>query len=50
MSDKAMGLLVAGFDYSPVAADEFNDWYDTEHVPERERVPGFMRIERWVGA
>ena len=50
MSDKAMGLLVAGFDYSPVAADEFNDWYDTEHVPERERVPGFMRIERWLGA
>ena len=49
MSEK-MGLLVAGFDYSPVAADEFNDWYDTEHIPERERVPGFMRIERWLGA
>lgn len=50
MSDNAMGLLVAGFDYSPVAEDEFNDWYDTEHIPERRRVPGFMRIERWVGA
>ena len=46
----AMGLLVAGFDYSPVHEDEFNDWYDTEHVPERERVPGFGRIERWLGA
>lgn len=46
----AMGLLVAGFDYSPVHEDEFNDWYDTEHVPERERVPGFRRIERWLGA
>src|SRR5688500_2798904 len=50
MSEKAMGLLVAGFDFSPVAEDEFNDWYDTEHIPERERVPGFMLIERWVGA
>ena len=46
----AMGLLVAGFDFSPVHADEFNDWYDTEHIPEREAVPGFGRIERWLGA
>lgn len=45
-----MGLLVAGFDFSPVAEDEFNDWYDTEHIPERRRVPGFMAIERWIGA
>jgi hypothetical protein len=37
-----MGLLVAGFDSSPVNPDEFNDWYDTEHVPERRRVPGFV--------
>ena len=46
----AMGLLLAGFDFSPVHEDEFNDWYDTEHVPERRRVPGFGRIERWIGA
>jgi hypothetical protein len=46
----AMGLLVAGFDYSPVHEDEFNDWYDTEHIPERKGVPGFGRIERWLGA
>ena len=46
----AMGLLLAGFDYSPADEDEFNDWYDTEHVPERQRVPGFGRIERWLGA
>jgi len=46
----AMGLLLAGFDYSPLAEDEFHDWYDLEHVPERSRVPGFGRIERWLGA
>ena len=44
------GLLVAGFDSSPVKEDEFNDWYDTEHVPERRAVPGFLRCERWVAA
>ena len=49
MSGKTMGLLIAGFDYSPVSEDEFNDWYDTEHIPERTRVPGFLTIERWVG-
>jgi hypothetical protein len=45
-----MGLLVAGFDSSPVNDDEFNDWYDTEHVPERRAVKGFVNCERWLGA
>jgi hypothetical protein len=47
---KPMGLLVAGFDYSAVHEDEFNDWYDTEHIPERRRVAGFVNCERWLGA
>ncbi|MGH8648388.1 MAG: hypothetical protein ACREUP_03640, partial [Burkholderiales bacterium] len=47
---KPMGLLVAGFNYATVAEDEFNDWYDTEHLPERQRVPGFLQCERWIGA
>jgi hypothetical protein len=50
MAEKPMGLLVAGFDYSPVQEDEFNDWYDTEHIPERSRIPGFVNCERWIGA
>ena len=50
MANKPMGLLLAGFDYSAVNEDEFNDWYDTEHVPERRRVPGFVNCERWLGA
>jgi hypothetical protein len=45
-----MGLLVAGFDYATVNEEEFNDWYDTEHVPERKRTPGFVNCERWIGA
>ena len=50
MADSKMGLLVAGFNYGGVNEDEFNDWYDTEHIPERERVPGFINCERWIGA
>ena len=46
---KPMGLLVAGFNYATAHEDEFNDWYDLEHVPERARVPGFLTIERWLG-
>ena len=45
-----MGLLGGGFDYSLVAADEFNDWYDTEHIPERLRIGGFINAVRWIGA
>lgn len=47
---KAMGLLVAGFNYATAAEDEFNDWYDTEHIPERQLVKGFVNCERWLGA
>lgn len=46
----AKGLLIAAFDFSNVSEDEFNAWYDTEHIPERRRVPGFLSCERWIGA
>jgi hypothetical protein len=46
----AKGVLIAAFDFSNVAADEFNDWYDLEHLPERQRVPGFLSLQRWIGA
>ncbi len=44
----ARGLLVAAFDFSTAHADEFHDWYDLEHVPERQAVPGFGACERWI--
>ncbi len=49
MANTPMGLLVAGFNYSMVDAGEFNDWYDTEHVPERQRCKGFINCVRWQG-
>ena len=46
----ANAVLIAGFNFRNVAQDEFNDWYDTEHVPERSRVAGFLNCQRWIGA
>ncbi len=44
----AKGLLIAAFDFSNAHADEFHDWYDLEHVPERQAIPGFGACERWI--
>jgi hypothetical protein len=46
----AKGALIAAMDFSNVDIGEFNDWYDTEHLPERQRVPGFLTAQRWIGA
>jgi hypothetical protein len=45
----ARGTLIAAMSMAQVAEDEFHDWYDTEHLPERQRVPGFLTCERWIG-
>ena len=45
----AKGILIAAMNFSDVAEDEFHDWYDTEHIPERLAVPGFLNAERWLG-
>jgi hypothetical protein len=42
------GLLFMAFDFSTAHEDEFHDWYDREHVPERLGVPGFINAERWI--
>jgi hypothetical protein len=42
------GLLFMAFDFSTAHADEFHDWYDKEHIPERLGVPGFLNAERWI--
>jgi hypothetical protein len=46
----AKGILIAAMDFTNVAADEFHDWYDDEHIPERRNVPGFLTLQRWIGA
>lgn len=41
------GVLIAAMDFSNVPVDEFNDWYDTEHVPALARVPGVLCARRY---
>jgi hypothetical protein len=45
----AKGILIASMNMANAAEDEFHDWYDTEHMPERVACPGFLRCQRWIG-
>lgn len=40
-------LLVVWFDVPPEVDEEFNDWHNTEHLPERQSVPGFLSARRF---
>jgi len=42
------GFLLVTMQPPPAFEDEFNAWYDTEHVPERVAVPGFESGRRYV--
>lgn len=42
------GLLLVLMQPPPTLEDEFNAWYDTEHIPERLAVPGFETGIRYV--
>ncbi len=44
----AKGILLNARNHSNVPRDEYDDWYQSEHLPERSRVPGFLSAERWV--
>lgn len=46
---KQNGFLIVLAKPSPIFEEEFNAWYDTEHVPERLAVPGFLSAVRYVG-
>lgn len=42
------GFLLVLMQPPPTLEEEFNAWYDTEHVPERAAVPGFRTALRFV--
>ena len=43
-------VLLAQMQPPPDLVAEFNDWYDTEHMPERVGIPGFLSSRRLVCA
>lgn len=42
------GFLLVMMQCPPTLEEEFNAWYDTEHLPERLAVPGFETALRFV--
>lgn len=42
------GMLATWTDFGPEGEDDFNDWYNTEHLLERAMVPGFYNARRYV--
>jgi hypothetical protein len=42
------GLLLAMMEPPPAMEEEFQDWYDTEHFPERAGCDGFLTAHRFV--
>lgn len=47
MTGEGEGMLLILNDVEPQHEDEFNSWYDTEHMQERVLVPGFMAATRY---
>lgn len=38
------------FDTEPETKAELEDWHSREHMPERLRIPGFLRGTRWIAS
>lgn len=41
------GLLLFMTDIDPALEDEFNRWYEEEHLPERQTMAGFLSARRF---
>jgi hypothetical protein len=42
------GMLITSMDVDPNEEDDFNLWYDREHLAERVAIPGFLEARRWM--
>ncbi|HYD57260.1 MAG TPA: hypothetical protein VEB41_10180 [Burkholderiales bacterium] len=42
------GLLLTMTEPPPQMEEEFNAWYDEEHLAERLSIPGFRSAKRWI--
>jgi len=48
MAKKGKGIFLVYTDIEPNYEDEFNAWYNTEHLPELLSLPGFLDAARYV--
>ncbi len=48
MSLAGRGVVCIWHDLAPEATDEFYQWHNREHMPERVGIPGFLRGRRYI--
>jgi hypothetical protein len=48
MSLAGKGVVAIWNDIAPEGRDEFYEWHDREHMPERVGIPGFLRGRRYI--
>jgi hypothetical protein len=48
MSLAGSGAVCIWHDLTPEATDEFYQWHNREHMPERVGIPGFLRGRRYI--
>jgi hypothetical protein len=48
MSLAGLGVVCIWHDLLPEARDEYHQWHNREHMPERVGIPGFRRGRRYV--
>ena len=48
MAKKGNGIFLVFTDIDPKWEEEFNAWYDTEHLPDLLKLPGFLDAARYV--
>jgi hypothetical protein len=48
MAKKGRGIFLVYTDIDPQHEEEFNAWYNTEHLPELLSLPGFLDAARYV--
>jgi len=46
-AENAGGVILVSMDVDPAREDEFNDWYNTEHIPHFTGVPGVILARRF---
>jgi hypothetical protein len=45
--ENAAGVIISAMDIDPRAEEEFNDWYNTEHMPVLSNLPGVLTARRF---
>jgi hypothetical protein len=48
MSLAGLGVVAIWHDIAPEARDDFYEWHNREHMPERVGIPGFRRGRRYI--